>query len=70
MIWFRSRYRIVRDSDCGYEVQVKKWWFPFLYFQCWRTGMINTFVTVEKARLYTKEHRKMGYVVEYIKEET
>lgn len=30
-------FRIVKDRSCGYNIQIKRWWFPFwLYigFRC------------------------------------
>jgi len=42
---FRTRYRIVADSYCGYEVQVRYWWFPI-----WIQDRINTHSSIEKAK--------------------
>lgn len=43
------KYRIVRDSYAGYEVQyLRGWWI----FKFWRQGTINTHSTLEKAREY------------------
>lgn len=47
---FRNRYRIVADNYAGYEVQVKRWWFP-VWIQ---KGFVNTFCTIERARDYAK----------------
>lgn len=55
----RNRYRIVTDAYCGYEVQIKRWWFPFCWLQC---GACNTHVSVDKAREYAK--RQESRVVE------
>ena len=30
----KNKYRIVSDNFQGFEVQIKRWWFPF-WFQCW-----------------------------------
>ena len=57
---FKTRYRIVRDSYCGYEAQVRHWWFP-VWLQL---GGCNTFGTVEGARGYIRCFRQP--VVEYV----
>lgn len=45
-----SKYRIVRDSYLGYEVQVKTWWWPF-----WcQKGFTNTWKSIEEARAYAQ----------------
>jgi len=59
-----AKYRIVTDSFAGYEVQIKRWWFPF-WFQCWEYGCINSFISVERAEQYVKD-RKKHKVVKYI----
>ena len=45
---FNTQYRIVKDSYCGYEVQYRRWWFPFWV----QHGFTNTHISVEKAREY------------------
>ena len=52
---FKNRYRIVRDRFLGYETQVKKWWFPFMWFQCYGT---NSHPTREMARECAETHKK------------
>lgn len=42
------KYRIVRDNYAGYEVQLKRWWWPFWY----QKGFINTFSSIDRARNY------------------
>lgn len=42
-----AKYRIVRDGYAGYEVQRKRWWFPF-----WMQAGINTWRTVEQAKAH------------------
>lgn len=54
---FRNRYRIVRDSYCGYEAQVKRWWFP-IWMQIYGC---NTETTIDKAKVWIERHK--GYVV-------
>ncbi len=46
---FYTYYRIIEDNFNGYEVQVKKWWFPF-WIQKSKFGMINTFNDLDKAK--------------------
>lgn len=52
----KNKYRICIDSYAGYEVQMKRWWFPVWF--CIRS---NTFSTVERAEAYAVQHAK-GYV--------
>ena len=44
-----KKYRIVRDTYSGYEVQTWRLWFPF-----WLQGATNTHRTIEKAKEYIK----------------
>ena len=60
---FKNKYRIVIDNYLGYEVQIKKWWFPFIWIQC---SGINTFSSVEKCEAFIANHKKVGVVVEYL----
>jgi hypothetical protein len=56
----KNRYRIVTDKYLGYEVQVKKWYWPF-WVQC---NLVNTHNTLERAKEYLKIQRD-DYVVVY-----
>jgi hypothetical protein len=55
---FKTKYRIVTDSYLGYEVQSKRWWFPFWI----QTGLGNTHRTIDSARSYIE--RRTNIVVE------
>ena len=45
---FKTEYRIVRDSYAGYEVQMKRWWWPI-----WtEVGWVNTHSSLEGAKKY------------------
>lgn len=64
-----NKYRIVTDNFAGYEVQCKRWWWPF-WIQC---GYTNTHRTIEAANFYAQEHaagrlsrRKRQQVVGYL----
>lgn len=46
------KFRIVRDSFAGYEVQAKKWWWPFWYQCGGRFNSTNTHKTIEQARAF------------------
>lgn len=46
---FKNCYRIVKDNYLGYEVQIKRWFFPFIWFQKEKKERINTFSNVEDA---------------------
>lgn len=58
MIMPKNQYRIVKDSYGGYEVQIKKWWFPFGWRQC----DINTHTSIKKAEEYAMQH-SIGNVI-------
>lgn len=45
-------YRIVRDSYNGFEVQWRRWWWPFW----WQCGFTNTHISVEAAERYAADH--------------
>jgi len=55
---FKINYRIVTDSYLGYEVQSKRWWFPFWI----QTSLVNTHHTVNRARSYIE--RRANFIVE------
>lgn len=70
---FKNKYRIVRDSYCGFEVQVWRWWYPF-WRQCYGS---NTLPSLHEARRLAKRHMEgkprrdpkptdCGTVIEYI----
>ena len=46
---FKTKYRVVRDAYAGYEVQAKKWWFPF-----WLEVGTNTHLSLERAIKYVE----------------
>lgn len=47
-----AEYRIVADSYLGFEVQIRRWWWPF-----WaEVGLCNTHSTLEKAEAYALHH--------------
>ena len=56
----KNRYRIVKDAYLGYEVQIKYWFFPFIWFM----AGVNTFANVERAEEYAKTHHKK--VIKYL----
>ncbi len=61
-----AQYRIVTDMYCGYEVQVRYWWFPF-----WRQlANCNSHSSVEKAedwakRLPGQEIKRWGHMISH-----
>lgn len=48
----KNKYRIVRDNYNGYEVQVKRWWFP-VWLQA---GFANTHKTIKQAEYHALVH--------------
>ena len=41
------KYRIVYDQYAGYEVQVRRWWFPI-----WLQAGCNTHMSIEAAHRF------------------
>ena len=58
MKFCRTRIRIVTDTYCGYEVQVKHWWFP-IWLQ---KGGTNTFHNLDGARQYARSSKFVEFV--------
>jgi hypothetical protein len=56
-----TRYRVVRDGYCGYEVQKWRLWWPF-WMQCWGRGICNTHTSLEKAQAFIENHKKNNVV--------
>lgn len=52
----KNKYRIVRDSYAGYEVQIWRWWWPFWVM----ADFCNTHATLEKAREFARRHAQTG----------
>jgi hypothetical protein len=49
-----SEYRVVRDTYCGYEVQIRKWW----HWPLWFAIGVNTHTSLERAEAFAKAHAK------------
>lgn len=66
----KNKYRIVRDSWAGYEVQYRLWWFPFMWIQCPSSPgkLANTFANIEEAKKLIERH-KSGYCDHVVYEE-
>lgn len=47
----KNKFRIVTDRYAGYEVQTKKWWFPFWIM----AGGTNTHPSLESAQRYAEK---------------
>lgn len=45
-------YRIVRDTWAGYEVQIRRWWWPFWM----QAGFSNTHGSLEAAERWAAAH--------------
>lgn len=60
---FKTKYRIVTDRYCGFECQIKRWWWPVWI----PLGFTNTFFEIEEAEDYIKRHKYNPHnVVKYI----
>lgn len=49
------RYRICTDAYAGYEVQWKRWYWPFWTSTGVGGRLTNTFATVEKAEEFARK---------------
>lgn len=47
-----SEYRIVADNYCGYEVQIRRWWFPIWV----EADFCNSHSTVASAEKWAERH--------------
>lgn len=61
----RHKYRVVTDSYCGFEVQMKRWWFP-VWVQVGHDGGIgaNTHTSLERAKAHIERLKTGGVVYE------
>lgn len=59
----QNRYRIVRDMIGGYQVQIKYWYFPFIWFECNGNFEGNTFISLATAEKFAVKHATNGSVV-------
>lgn len=51
-------YRIVTDRFKGYEVQVRRWWFPF-WIQCGNGRLsVNTHYSLDEAEAFARKHAR------------
>lgn len=56
-----TEYRIVTDRFNGFEVQLRRWWWPF-----WQqANFSNTHTSVEKAEAWARVYAR-GSVVKYL----
>jgi len=46
------KWRIVHDRYLGYEVQYKRWWWPFWI----QHGGCNSFLSLDRAKAYLDRH--------------
>lgn len=56
-----TEYRIVRDTYNGYEVQSRRWWWPF-----WVQGRTNSHQTIAQAEYYAKQLAENKNAVKYL----
>lgn len=57
---FKNKYRIVKDTFSGFEVQKKLWWYPF-WFQIGKGPYpVNTNSSVERAKELIKLDSEKG----------
>lgn len=54
----KNHYRVVEDDFAGYEVQIKRWWFPFwMQIGSNFSSFINTNITIEEAKKLIEWHK-------------
>ena len=51
--WFTPKFRIITNNYNQYEVQIKRWWFPFWV----QYGIANSFSNIEKAKELVRIYR-------------
>jgi len=51
----KTKYRIVGDNYCGYECQVKRWWFPVWV----QLNGVNTWLTLDSAKRHIERISKV-----------
>ena len=54
--YFHSKFRIITDNFNGFEVQIKRWWFPF-WVQCNYYDLVNSFSSIKEAKDWIKKGR-------------
>lgn len=62
---FKNKYRVVQDTYCGFEAQVKFWWFPIFWFQLCGSGRgigVNTSTTLPRAEQLCRVHAGKGTI--------
>lgn len=55
------KLRIVKDAYAGYEVQVKRWWFPFWV----QANFTNTHSSIERAEQFARNYVNKFVVKEW-----
>ena len=57
-MWYDKKYRVVEDNYCGFEVQGKRWWFPF-WIQCsdFDGRICNTHLSLDRAKEFIKKKK-------------
>jgi len=54
---YKNKYRIISDNFCGYEVQIRYWFFP-IWLQCFEFPFnTNTHKSLEDAKEFMEQHR-------------
>lgn len=56
----KNLYRIVKDSDLGFECQVKVWWLPFWFQMIEPRYGSNTLSTMDEALMFIKKSRRIA----------
>lgn len=62
---FKNKYRVVQDTYCGFEAQVKFWWFPIFWFQLCGSGHgigVNTSPSLLRAEQLCRFHAGKGTI--------
>ncbi len=54
----RAEYRIVADNWAGFEVQWRRWWWPF-----WEMPVCNTHASIEAAERWARHFASNGKAV-------
>ncbi len=60
----KNCYRIVSDDFRGFEVQIKRWWFPFWVQKHHYPYSVNTFGSLDEAKKWITDGFPKGKSLE------
>jgi hypothetical protein len=55
--YFSNKIKIVIDEYNKFEIQIKRWWFPF-WIKCWKNRIVNSFNSLDDVKKWIQNGRK------------